>query len=700
MAKKHKITTTFAILLIMATLMPWFSPEANAESSSVDIISIDPETGHVGDMVQIVGTINTTNGGYKIYFDEKEVESGTSFGNAVNTTFAVPFSAQGSHNVTLFDVDNLTYSLPVGFNVTTSYYVKAEPARRPEGFTTDITVGVDGAIENTTYAFTVNVTDPDSQVYTTNLNVSIDAKGSGFNSTSYYEDFSSGAHTKYVGEYDVAVIGFNETLAHGSFTVGLTEELEYRVTNDVYIRGSDYEMGKFVTANITHTLTGETVFSQSSNATDGTVSYKWTIPENATLGIYSVTLTNATEGTVKKIPDIQNFTVIRVIVQVQARNKYDNSSLAGVKVEAVLEFGGVISSKITDETGWVEFRIDKANYNFRALWEDEIVGALTQAVAGNVTSEYVLLKNFSIGCELAYIKISVVDEADPPQPLSFIDVILKSDKTGTLIFLTNNTGTITLNTFTNIRYTIEAWRYGHLFKETLIENLTATSLINITCPTYTLFVHVLDSKGLPIQNVQVGAYEWGSERVMETRATDTSGSVSLSYTFGKYRVSVYNYSAELQREVVLNETVVDLIEDEKFLVIYSKIYNLDLSVKVVDYFGQAIPNAVVEIEREFKQVYESIANLTTKSDGTASFPRIGGNYRVTVSLSGKLYDVRTLYLDETKVIVFKIDRLVLIGGIPLQTNQLMAGISLGILVAILVLALVYRKLRQKKVDEN
>ena len=278
--------------------------------------------------------------------------------------------------------------------------------------------------------------------------------------------------------------------------------------------------------------------------------------------------------------------------------------------------------------------------------------------------------------------------------------MLESDKTGTLGFLTNRTGTIALNTFTNISYTIEAWRYGFLFNRTLIENLTATSLIEIKCPTYTLFIHVLDSNGLALQNVQVEAYEWGSERVMESGVTDTSGSVSLDYTFGRYRIRVYNYSAELQREVVLNETVIDLIEDEKFVVMYSTIFNLDLSVKVVDYFGQPIPNAILELERKFDQVYESIATLTTKSDGKASFPRIGGNSRVSVYLSGKLFEARTLHLNESQVVVFKIDRLVSVGGIPLETTQLVAGISLGIMVAMLVLALLYRKLRSRKADES
>jgi len=41
-----------------------------------------------------------------------------------------------------------------------------------------------------------------------------------------------------------------------------------------------------------------------------------------------------------------------------------------------------------------------------------------------------------------------------------------------------------------------------------------------------------------------------------------------------------------------------------------------------------------------------------------------------------------------------------VGGYPLETTQLIACISLGILVASLVLALIYRRLRPRKVSEE
>jgi hypothetical protein len=668
----------------------------------VSISIVDPTNGPWGTDVTVVGEIVKPGGSYEIRWDNQTIKTGNSNSGSVvvNDTFTVPLSVKGYHNITLRDVNQTTESMPATFEVTTSCYVFAEPARIVEGVPTSITVGVDDAKENTSYVLAVNVTDPVSAGYIATLTISTNATGSGSSSTVYYDDFSSGAHTNYVGKYTVAVIGFDETLATGSFTVGLTDELEYRTTNEVVIRGSGYQSGEIVTASITYVGTGETVFSENRSATnEGVVSYIWTIPRNATLGNYTVTLANATiTGTFKPIPDVQNFTVIEIIVRVQARNKYDNKSLAGVTIEAYIG-KTLIATRTTNETGWVNFRIDRGNYIFNASWRNEIVGTLSEEVTGNAT-EYVLQKTFYIGCELARIKIAVVDEADPPQPLPFINVTVTSDKTGTLVFVTDYTGVIATNAFTNISYTIEARRYGYLFNRTLIENLTVTRWINITCPTYTMFVHVLDSNGLPLQNVQVSIYEWTSERATGPKATDASGSVSLSRTFGRYKIRVYNYSAELNHIIVLNETVIDLTEDQKFVVIHCKISNIDLSVVVVDYFGQPIPNAVVKLEREFEQGYVSVPDLKTGSDGTALLPKIGGNYRISVYVLGKPFETRTLHLDESKVIVFKIDRLVVVGGYPFETTQLITGISLGTLVMLFALALIYRRLRPRKVQEG
>jgi len=690
---------TYTVTLTNAT-MGTVKPVPDVQNFWIERIFIDPTSGRWRTTVRVVGRIVTSNGTYQILWDGKNVKEaiGQSDG-AVNDTFIVPPSVKGYHNVTLRDVNQTTESMPATFEVTTSCYVLAEPARIPEGTPPGptLTVGVREAEANATYIFTIKVTDPLNWNWTAkNILVTTNGDGLGKNSTVY-----PSTYTNYTGTYRITV---NATLASGSFTVSLTNEPEYRVTNKVWIQGSGYRKEEIVTVDITN-ATGVSVIGYPKNVTagtDGIVGDAWTIPEDADLGIYAVTLSNATTpGTVKPIPDIQNFTVIEIIVYCQARNRYDKEPLPDVTINVTNPYGDVASGK-TNETGLIDFRIDRGNYTFKAVWKNEPVGTLeNQSVTGEAM-EYVLQRTFNITCELAQITIAINDEDGHPLP--FINVTLANATLApqTIVdsFETNYMGIVATNTFTNTSYTIEARRYGHLFNMTPIENLTVTRWINITCPTYTLFVHVLDSNGLPLQNVQVEVYEWSSERVTGPKTTDELGSVSLDCTFGRYKIKVYNYSAELKRTVVLNETVMDLIEDPFFFVIHCKISNLDLSVLVVDYFGQPIPNAKVKVEREFEEGYVNIANLKTGSDGTVSLPKIGGNYRISVYVTGKLCETKTLHLDESKVIKFKIDKFVVVGGHPLEVTQLVACISLGILVALFGLALMYRRLRPRKVREG
>jgi hypothetical protein len=649
-------------------------------------IYIYPTIGSWGNPVRVEGEVVKPGGSYQIKWDNEIIKPGNCGSGSVivNDTFSVPPSVKGYHNITLYDVNQTTESMPVEFEVTTSCYVLPQPARILEGWYTTITVGVRNAEANKTYTFAITVTDPLNQTWNANSLVTTNNNGSGENSVNYPE-----TSTDYLGTYSMTV---NKTLATGSFTVGLTDEPEYRRTKRVNIQGSGYGKQEIVTINITRWVNatyGESVFSENRSAVNGTVGSFWDIPENATLGIYTVTLKHA-NGTFKPVHDIQNFTIVKIIVHCQAQNKYDNKSLAGVTIEVYVNVTLVVSG-ITNKTGWVDFldSVGRGNCTFMALWENETVGSLTGNVTGNLTG-YVLQKTLYIGCELAHIEIAVVDESHPPQPLPFINITLRSNKTGTLLFTTNYTGTIALNTFTNISYTIEARRYGYLFNTTLIENLTFTLDINITCPTYTIFAQVLDSKELSLQNVQVKVYEWGSERLMGSKVTNNLGSATFDCTFGRYTVRVY----DLESGVILNETIIDLIENPFFFVIHCRISNVDLSVVVKDYFGHSIPNAKVKVERDGVE----IATLTTGSNGTVSLHKIiGGSCKISVYIGGELCETTTLYLDETKVVVFKLERFIVFGGYPLETTQLVAGISLGVLIALFASALIYRRLRTRKV---
>ncbi len=689
---------TYKVTLTNATTPGTIKAPRDVQNFTVFVVKIDkidPDRGPVGTKVRVLGEIIELNGSYQILWDGQNVTPARpASGRTVNDTFMVPPSVRGIHNVTLSDITYPTVdSAPVTFSVNeTTYYVFAKPDWVQEGLDTNITVGLYGGDANKTYAFTINVTDPKAAFYNISLSVKADNNGSGTETKSYLKDFD-GANTDFVGTYNIDV---NKTLVKGNFKVGLTDKPKYRREETVSIRGSAYQPNENVTINIE--LGGESVAGYPKiNVTasgEGVVTDTWFISIGAEPGTYNVTITNATTpGTVKKPADTQNFTVSGVICQIQIRN-LDNETVADVEVLVynVTRPELAITFDITNETGWVRFSLEAGNYTFWALWRGEVVvGSFTNR---SITEDCVL----TLPCRLAHIKIAIKDEA--PNPLPFISVTLAYNyipyytnvsRSNTESFETNTSGiTIVSNTLTNTSYTIEARRFGHLFNRTLIENLTASRWVNITCPTYTLFVHVLDANELPVQNVHVNVAEWSTWRPQGSKATNQSGSTDFFITFGRYNVRVSNYSAQLKRMVVINETVIDLVKENQWVLVHCKLFNLGLSVKVVDYFGQPVPNALVEIKRDGVKIE---GDLSTKPNGIAFLNNtIGGDYQISVRIRGRPCGTKSLYLDETKEIVFKIDGYVVIGGYPMETSQLITLISMSLLVVTLGLALAYRRL--------
>lgn len=697
MKKVRKIKATFMLMLFMVAVITSFLPKVAATPTPM-IDFLDPSGDIVGAEILINGTIGTPNGTYQIRWDGNPIKTGKCEPgtNVVDDTFIVPEAVWGPHSVTLYDVNSTETSPTVVFTVETTYYVFAKPDWVQEGLDTNITVGLYGGEANTTYAFTINVTDPKAAFFNVSISFRIDKNGSGNETKSYLKDFD-GTNTNFVGTYNIDV---NKTLAKGGFAVGLTDKPKYRREENVSIRGSAYQPNENVTINIEfggESVGGYPKINVTANE-EGVVTDSWLIPLGAEPGSYTVTIINATiQDTVKEPADIQNFTITGFVCQIQIRN-LGNKTVAGVTVEAwnaskpITQEELPVTSGDTNETGWVRFPLESGNYTFRALWKGEVVvGSLTNQ---NIMENVIL----NVTCQLAHIKIAIKDEASNPLPL--VDVTLVYNYTtwyGTPSppqaesFETNASGiTVASNTITNISYTIEARRFDHLFNRTLIENLTASCWVNITCPTYTLFVHVLDANKLPIPNVQVAIYEWSTWRAQRSKVTNQSGSTDFFITFGRYKVSVSNYSAQLKRMVVINETVVDLVEENQWMLVHCKLFNLNLAVKVVDYFGQPIPNALVEIKREGVKIE---GDLLTKSNGIAFLNNaIGGDYQISVRIRGRPCGTETLYLDESKEIVFKIDGYVVIGGYPLETSQFITLISMSLLVVTLGLALDYRKL--------
>lgn len=698
LAKKSKITATFIVLLLMAPFIAsLLVPQVTATPT---ITTITPNSGPVGTPVSVVGEIDTANGSYVIYFDDEEVKNGTAVERAVDDTFVMPRRPEGNYTVMLHDIAGNTNDTAT-FTIETAYYIEAvvptQPEQLQEGEPTEIWVNVTGGAENTRYWANITIIDPSGAIYYNDTLQLTNTTNTGYGegNRTYPTDFSSGAHTNYTGTYNIA---FNGTLKTGNFTVGLTNATEYHRFQVVNIRAANYtQLNECAWVNIT--FAGGIIFSENVSAVGGVIEASWEIPDNASMGLYTVTITNSTTpGTIKPIPapDTQNFTIVEIPLQVQTK-KLDGEVLTYVKIDVYNATNELIASDKTDEEGLTSFSVEGGNYTIEASWA---IQATEYVLVGTLVNQSIKKSvNLTLWCWIAHLKIAI----SPPLPLINIALTYHyNNKTMTRSFETNSTGIIkTYYMPTNLSYTIEARRYGFPFYNETIPDLSAEMdvtwvNITITCPTYTMSVKVLDSKGESLSNVQVNLMEWSSWNSADSGTTDNQGNVNLSATFGRYKVKVYDDNAVLGHEVVLNETLFDLIEDELSVVVNCKIFNIDLSVKTLDFFGQSVPNAKVEIERKFGQEWIEIGNSTTSLDGLASLNSIvGGDYRVSIYLRGKLAGINQLYVGESKQILFKIDGYAVIGGYPVEIIQLITYISIVLLVVVFSLALTYRRLLRR-----
>ncbi|MHA1712305.1 MAG: hypothetical protein ACTSUS_09695 [Candidatus Freyarchaeota archaeon] len=353
-----------------------------------------------------------------------------------------------------------------------------------------------------------------------------------------------------------------------------------------------------------------------------------------------------------------------------------------------------IERRMTNQTGWAELRLaNDTYYTFRAFWKDTQVGILSeQHITSNLT-----ISNFN--CSLAHIKIKVMDEKGVPVPFVNLNLthtyLTRDNQTSSqsILFETKENGTIVAsNMLVNANYTIEAKRYDLCFNVTQLfdlEKLLKDGWVNLTvlCPTYSLIVHVVDSKELPIPKARVEVYEWSSRILTGAGDTNKDGAIDFKCMFGRYKVRVYHYDAELGTTVLVNETTVNLVENRTVFTIRCKLYGISPSVRVVDYFGQPIPNVVVKIERKIGEKFVEVGSQKTNSQGITSLPKVGGHYRISTYIKEEFYETRTLYVDATKTIVFRADKYVAFGGLLLDASRLITYTSMGILAAVLGLAL-------------
>jgi hypothetical protein len=167
--------------------------------------------------------------------------------------------------------------------------------------------------------------------------------------------------------------------------------------------------------------------------------------------------------------------------------------------------------------------------------------------------------------------------------------------------------------------------------------------------------------------------------------TDSSGTVTLEVTFGKYKIRIY------ADNVLLNETIVEAFSDTQSE-IRCTLYNIQVSVTIVDYFEQPIPNANVVL----KGIETRLA--TTQIDGTSTFSNvIGGDLQIITYPPGmeSAYEAMNLYLEEPTVIRIKMAKFVLLGTFLIETSVLATFIIMLAAILLFVSIEIYRKKRAK-----
>jgi len=205
----------------------------------------------------------------------------------------------------------------------------------------------------------------------------------------------------------------------------------------------------------------------------------------------------------------------------------------------------------------------------------------------------------------------------------------------------------------------------------------------LTLPNHALSVHAVDSKGSDASGVDVRVYEWASGVAahVDRAETNLSGDVFFSLPFGRYVLRAF------KGDDFLREITVDL-DEPSALTFELKTFNLDVTVLVLDYLGQPIPNAEVKLERKIGHDFALISTKFTDGSGSARFDEIiGGDSRVSVYLGGKLVAVKAQSLAaSSNEIAFRVAEYVAVLGYPISTGAFALIAFILVLIIIVLLA--------------
>jgi len=692
--KKKVVAGTLLILLSVSFMFMPLSLVLG--QAGVNIYLVNPEEeGVVGQNVNLQGTIGTTNGEYEIWFGNKLVVSNKSEGYYVNTNFTIPELSRGAYTIVLRDVNknvNATHS----FSILLAYYIEAlepsPPAQLQEGSDVALNVKLTGAQSGTAYYanITVELPAPLSTSYSRLVELAVSSQEAVATAQVTYPSATfqpEGSLTNYTGSYKVF---FNKTqlLAESQFFVGFTDLSAYHRGQAVTIRAIGYQPDENATISIKYAETATSVHSETVTASnEGIINYSWAVPYDALIGDYNITI--KPEATAKLVPDSQLFAVPGYTVKIRTLN-LAGAAVPQIVVEAWDRATGKMYNGTSGSDGVASLNLEAGNHTLTAFWNGVQVGEVNVSIIGEST--------FDLTCELTNLKITVQNEQGNLIPFVNLYVTYQyvttkdgASKTGAASGETDLSGSFILNSILpRTSYTINASLYGMVFNA---DNNTVTGLpvqpiseVIILCPSHTLTLKILDYNLAAIPKARIELFEVTSG-LFHGATADDAGAVTLEVTFGKYRLRVY------KDDILLNEIVIEVFSDTQ-REIRCSLCNIQVSVTVVDYFNQPIPNINVVLHGSGI----GTRSATTESDGTATFSNvIGGNMQIIAYPEGieSSYEAVNLRIEEPKTVQIRLAKYILIGPFLIESSALATFIVILLAIILFVSIEVYRRKRAK-----
>jgi hypothetical protein len=672
------------ILFILMSVFFLFTPLSIVlGQQGVSIILVSPqEMGVVGQEVNVQGTIETSDGEYQIWFGDRLIVSNSSEGYYVNTNFTIPELPGGDYSITLRDFSkNINDTYP--FTVSVAYYIEAlelsSPAQLQEGSDVVVNVRVTGIQSDTSYYANVTVALPAplSTRYSQAVELAVSNQAVAAGQVTYPSAAfqPEGAHTNYTGSYKVY---FNETQMLGAedqFFVGFTDSNEYHRGGAVAIQAIGYQPDENASLSIKYAETGVSVHSETVTASSGgIINSSWTVPSDALIGDYNITITP--ENTAKTIPDSQLFTIPGYSVKIQTLN-LAGEPVPQIEIDALDRATNKVYNGTSGSDGIASLNLEDGNHAISAFWNGVKVGEINATVTGENT--------FDLMCELTNLEITVQNKNGDLIPFVNLDITYQYVTTkgslkekGRTSGQTGLSGTFVLNSsLPRVSYVVNASLYGVAFNadNNTVTNLPAQPIYNviILCPSRSLTLRIIDYNMAVIPDARIELFEVTSG-LFNSATTDAAGTLTVEVTFGKYRLRVY------KDDILLNETVVQGFSDTQ-IEIHCSLYNIKVSVKVVDYFEQPIPNINVRLQGP------GVGTLsdTTHENGIVTFSDvIGGNMQIIAYPEGveTSYEALNLQVEEPTTIQIQMSKYILLGPFLIESNMLTTLII--ILVAVIL----------------